>query len=115
MASTEAPARTHIDSTKTYFLLGVALMIDFLQLVLGFVVLIPILGLILAPILVLSISIVAWMIFFFWFKLLGVNLWDKIVVWLVGPLAELTPLGILPLWTVIVALTIVITNVKNKV
>ena len=115
MASTETPARTHIDSITAFFLLGVALMIDFLQMVLGFVVFIPILGLMLAPILVLFISIFAWMLFYFWFNLLGVNLWDKTVIWIIGPLAELTPLGILPLWTAIVALTIVITRARDKV
>jgi len=117
MASTKTATRTGIDSVMAFFMVGVALMVDFLQMVVGITVLIPIFGLILAPLLGFFIGVTAWLIFFFWFKLLGVNFFErvdaKVVVWLAGALAEITPLGILPIWTLTIALTIVITNAKR--
>jgi len=117
MASIEAPARTHIDSVKTFFMVGVALMVDFLQMVVGVVAFIPFIGIILAPLFTFLISVTAWVIFFFWFALLNVHFFEKldakIVVWVIGALLEITPLGILPIWTATIAITIAITNAKR--
>ena len=100
-------------------MLGVALMIDFLQIVIGFIALIPILGLILAVLLGAFVSIAAWMAFYFWFTLLGVSFFKradaKAAVWFTGALLEITPLGILPLWTATIAATIALVRIEDKV
>lgn len=101
----------------TFFLLGVALMIDFLQLVVGFVGVVPPIGFILVPLLLFFIGVGAWLIFLGWFFLLNVNFFEKVdakvIVWFIGAFLEITPLGIIPIWTATIALTIAITNAKR--
>jgi len=85
--------------------------------VIGFIAVVPVLGLILAALLGAFVSISAWIAFYFWFALLGVNFFEKldskVVVWVVGALAEITPLGILPIWTATIAIIIALTRAKD--
>jgi len=102
-----------------FFMLGVAFSVDFLQWIVGLLVFIPVLGFILVVVLGVFISVFAWMIFYFWFKLLGVGFFDnggrKLVIWVSGGLAELTFLGVLPIWTFTIARTIAAVRVEDKV
>ena len=109
-------SRKKIDSTMAFFMISFAAMVDFVQMIVGFIALIPLVGIILAVLFSAFISISVWLIFAIWFGLLGVrffgNSGKRAGIWFAGALAEMTPLGFLPIWTATIT-AIIVTNSKS--
>jgi hypothetical protein len=86
----------------------IALLFDFLQFIIGFI---PVIGQAIGTIL----GAAAGGTFWFWFKIKGVDLWNKkgAVIGL-GAVIEMIPLlGMLPAWTLAVSRTITMSRISD--
>lgn len=102
-------------SATTMALIGsVALFYDLVQALFDLLHFIPFLGNLLASVFTAIISVIAWMTFYFWFKLHGIhfNTAKRALTLGGGFLIELIPvLNILPAWTLAVVLIFLTTKV----
>lgn len=104
--------RKRIGNMQGALMIGVAGVIDFVQglLTAGFI------GVIVST----FISIFAWLTFYFWFKLNGINMLDsgvrKIITLLCGAFIEMLPvINVLPAWTISVVIMLFIVRSEDVI
>jgi hypothetical protein len=97
-----------ISAATGAFMLIMALLFDFLQFIVGFI---PVIGQVIGTVL----GAAAGGTFWFWFKIKGVELWNKKGATLgLGALVEVIPvLGMLPAWTLAVSRTITLSRISD--
>lgn len=116
----EEENRYSLSKPTVVIMVTVALFYDFVQAIISLLHIIPALGNLMAAIATALLSAVAWLTFYFWFKLHGIhfNTAKRALTMGSGFIIELIPvLNILPGWTLAVILVILTTKVPaiNKI
>lgn len=112
--------RRRIGNIVAFFLVPAALLIDATQFLFYLIGLIPFIGQVAALIFPPLIAVMAWIMFYLWFKLLGVDFMDglmrKAVLMFSTAFSEMVPLvNAMPLWTLGIILMIAIVRVEDAV